>query len=170
MKKIAIINGGDILSAIISFFQNKDVEITAVGSTDNDVFKLNKFDLIVINGQISGINKTIFKENTVIRLQPSLLPAFDVKEPIKSAFLAGVKVSGVTVCKIDKEGQLDKIIAQFPVLIDSDTHFNEFEENMKNTGAMLYPIVIQFILENKPFSFSDIMGGGCGGNCGNCKH
>ena len=170
MKKIVIINGGDVLGSIINFFKNKDVEITAVSDTDNDVFKLNKFDLVIVNSSVNKIDKKIFKENKVIRLHPSLLPAFDINEPVKSAFLAGVKVSGVTVCTIDKEGRNEKIIAQFPVLIDYDTHFDEFEENIKKTENMLYPLVINSVLENKPFSFGCVMGGGCSGNCDGCSH
>ena len=61
------------------------------------------------DGYTKNIQK-IFKENKVIRLHPSLLPAFDINEPVKSAFLAGVKVSGVTVCTLDKEGRNEKII------------------------------------------------------------
>ncbi len=168
MKKMAIINGGELLTSIINYFRGM-VDITAVGSADDNVIKSNKFDLIIINGSVSDIDKEIFKENIVIRLQPSLLPAFDVKEPVKNAFLAGVKVSGVTVCRLNKEGQNDKIMAQFPVLIDYNSHFDEFAENMRKTEEMFYPIVIKQILENKPFSFSCIMGSGCNGDCGSCK-
>lgn len=170
MKKIAIINGGEVLASIINFFKDKNVDITAVSDADDTIFKLNKFDLVVINGSAQKIDKKIFSENKVIRLQPSLLPAFDINEPVKSAFLSGVKVSGVSVCYLDKEGRNEKIVAQFPVLIDYETHFDEFEENMRKTENIFYPVVINSVLENKPFSFSCIMGGGCSGNCNNCNH
>ena len=168
MKKIAIINGSEVLGCIINFFKNKNVDITAVSSSNDSIFEQNKFDLILLYGSANGLNKSLLKNSTILRLHPSLLPAFDNNEPVKSAFLAGVKVSGVTVCSLDKDGRTDKIIAQFPVLIDYDTHFDAFEENIRNTESMLYPVVIQSVLQNKPFSFTDIMGG-CNGGCGGCK-
>ena len=170
MKKIAIVNGGEVLETLIGFFKNSDIEITAVSEADDTILKSNRFDLIVINGSVQKFDKNIFKENTVIRLQPSLLPSFDINEPVKSAFLAGVKVGGVTVCTLDKDGRNEKILAQFPVLIDYDTHFDEFEENMLKTEKMFYPVVIKSILENKPFTFSCVMGGGCSGSCSTCKN
>lgn len=104
-----------------------------------------------------------------IKIHYSLLPAFDCEEPMREAFTAGVKVSGVTIL----DTVSGKILAQYPVLISHTTHFDEFEEEMLKTGEILYKHVIKCIEEDKVFDFSDLFGGcsngGCGGNCsGNC--
>lgn len=94
----------------------------------------------------------------------SLLPAFDCDDPIKEAFLAGVKVSGVTVL----DNKTRKILAQYPVLIENTMHYDEFEQEMKRTGEILYKKVIECIEKDKVFEFADLFEnkcGGCGGNC-----
>lgn len=108
----------------------------------------------------------IMNKKDDIEIHYSLLPAFDCEEPIKEAFLAGVKVSGVTV--FNKETK--KILAQYPVLIGNTTHFDEFREEMIKTGEILYNKVVECIEHDKVFDFSDLLGGGhsCGGKCGGC--
>ena len=99
-----------------------------------------------------------------IKLHYSLLPAFDCDEPIKEAFLSGVKVSGVTVYqKSDK-----KILAQYPVLITNSMHFDEFEAEMIKTGDILYKKVIECVEADKAFEYSDLFQV-CGNGCGGCK-
>ena len=114
-----------------------------------------KADLII------GDNST---DNADICFHPSLLPSFNTKEPIKDAFCAGVKVSGVTVyCP-----KTDKIIAQYPVLIGNSTHYDEFEKEIHQLEHLLYPIVIDKILKDEVFDFNDLMGK-CSGNCSGCN-
>ena len=104
-----------------------------------------------------------------IKIHYSLLPAFDCDEPMKEAFLAGVKVSGVTIYNNNTK----KIIAQFPVLIGNTTHYDEFVAEMIKVGELLYNKVIECIEQDKVFDFTDLFGsggcsnGGCGG-CGGC--
>lgn len=94
----------------------------------------------------------------------SLLPAFDCDDPIKEAFLSGVKVSGVTVYrKSDK-----KILAQYPVFIDNTTHYDDFEKAMLLTGKILYNKVIECIEKDKIFEFSELFEQNNCGGCGNC--
>lgn len=116
---------------------------------------IEKCDLVV--GEKSTIGADIF-------IHASLLPAFDVDEPIKEAFLAGVKVSGVTIYTADK------IIAQYPVLIGNATHFDEFETEINKLEQLLYPIVVDKILKDEVFDFSDLLGGCHTGSCGNCSN
>lgn len=106
-----------------------------------------------------------------IRIHYSLLPAFDCEDPIKEAFLAGVKVSGVTIINAETK----EILAQYPVLIEHTTHYDEFEEEMIKTGEVLYKKVIECIENDKVFEFSDLFQhkcNGCNGNCseGGCHH
>ena len=101
-----------------------------------------------------------------INIHPSLLPAFKGKDAIQRAFLSGVKVSGVTVHRVTDELDGGKIIAQYPVLIDNAMHFDEFEAEIHQTEHILYPIVIDKLLKDEVFDFSDLFGR-CG-NCGDC--
>lgn len=95
----------------------------------------------------------------------SLLPAFDCEDPIKEAFLAGVKVSGVTVY----DAVTKKILAQYPVLIGNSTHYDEFKEEILKTGEILYNKVLECIINDKVFDFADLLKGGCqSGGCGGC--
>ena len=99
-----------------------------------------------------------------IKIHYSLLPSFDCDEPIKEAFLFGVKVSGVTVFRESD----NKILAQYPVLIENTTHYDEFEKEMIKTGEILYKKVIECIEQDKVLEFSDFFQSGCSG-CGKCE-
>lgn len=164
--KVALIEkeNNSLSQTISSFFKfRNDIIITNYSTATEKLFEENDF-LIFLDCQETLSEKSNAK---IIKTHPSLLPAFDSETAIKDSFLAGVKVSGITVSYAD-----GKIIAQFPVLIDYNTDFEDFEANIRKTEKMLYPLVLKSIFDNKPFSFSDIMGNsqheGCSGNCGSC--
>ena len=116
------------------------------------------------------LQKEVFETNKFINIHGSLLPAFRGADEISRAFMAGVKVSGVTVHKLTEDIERDEIIAQYPILIENLTHFDEFEENIYKLEGMLYPIVIDKVLKDEVFDFSDFLtSGGCGGSCGGCE-
>lgn len=139
-----------------------------------------KFDLIALSDYQNLFSHDIIKVmGKVINIHPSLLPSFKGDNPIKEAFLAGVKVSGVTVHYIDHEIEGGRIIAQYPVFIANDMHFDEFEYEIQTIEKKLYPIVIEKVLNDQVFDFQDLMksscnnhscgSSGCGGKCGSNK-
>ena len=157
MKKLAIMGSGNgsNFEAIAKYFQDKDVEITCLSNVENafilkraekygikseflpfkknqEYFSKNMFDLVVLAGYMKILSDESLEEmHKVINIHPSLLPAFKgSKNAIKDAFLAGVKVSGVTVHWVISDVDGGKIIAQYPVFITNDMHFDEFEEEM----------------------------------------
>ncbi len=142
MNKKIYIEESEISDYIKNYFNKKNIEIIT--------FKDNKPD-----------------NETVIRVHPSLLPAFDCENPIEEAFTSGVKVSGVTVLNGDK------IIAQYPVLIGINTHIDEFKQDIIDIEKRLVPAVIEAIIEDRVFDFSDLFKNrcshqnGCSG-CGGC--
>lgn len=145
---------------------------------NEEYFSKNKFDLVVLAGymRILGVNVLNEMGNKVINIHPSLLPAFKgSKNAIQDAFLAGVKVSGVTIHWVTSDVDGGKIIAQYPVFITNETHFDEFEQEIHTLEHQLYPVVIESILNDKVFDFVDLMKkscggqGGCGGDNGGCK-
>lgn len=168
MKKLAVIGEGIIYEAIVKYFDGKDVEITSLlNLADKDI--VEKFDLIALINYDNNIEKEILKANKFINIHPSLLPAFEGKDANQKAFTSGVKVSGVTVHWVTNEQCNGKIIAQYPVLIGNTTHFDEFEQEIHRTANLLYPRVIECILDDKVFDFADLLKGGCqSGGCGGC--
>lgn len=204
MKKIAIMGSGNgsNFEAIAKYFENNDdIDITCLSNVEDayileraknlgikfeylpyeqnlKYFSNNQFDLIVLAGYMKILpEKALEKMNKVINIHPSLLPAFKGStSALKDAFLAGVKVSGITIHWVTSDVDGGEIIAQYPVLINLETHFDEFEKEIHALEHKLYPIVIEKILENKVFDFSDLFSGsscnnGCkGGGCHSCKH
>lgn len=139
---------------------------------NREYFKENKFDLIVLAGYMKILPDDVLAEmGNVINIHPSLLPAFKgSRNAIKDAFLAGVKVSGVTVHWVTSDIDGGQIIAQYPVFITNDMHLDELEDEIHKVEHKLYPIVIEKLLEDKIFDFSDLMKTNCGSNCGCCHN
>ena len=193
-KHIAVMGSGEgtNFQAIAGYFRDKDVKITCISDCLNahildrakklgienhylpfeetaGFFGANSFDLIVLAGYMRILPPDVLDLGRFVNIHPSLLPAFKGKDAIQRAFFAGVKVSGVTVHWVNDEVDGGKIIAQYPVLIDNSMHFDEFEQEIHKIEHILYPIVIDKLLKDEVFDFSDLVGncGSCGG-CGNC--
>lgn len=203
MKKLAIMGSGEgtNFEVIANYFKGKDVQITCLSdvedapilkcaerlniehkflpSTENfEYFSENKFDLVALAGYMQILPENVLAAmEKVINIHPSLLPSFKGKDAVKQAFLAGVKLSGVTIHWVDKNVDEGKIIAQFPVFICNSTRLDEFEEEIHTIEHKLYPTVIEKVLEDKAFDFQDLIQsstdgscGGCGGSCGGSCH
>jgi|InofroStandDraft_1065614.scaffolds.fasta_scaffold00301_65 phosphoribosylglycinamide formyltransferase-1 len=162
-KKLAIVDSDnkEIILAIKNYFESKDVEIQLVTQLDG------KFDLVVLTGFETEFN--IKNESKVLNIYPSILPAFKDCNPIKEAFLSGVKVSGVSVHQVLPDNFYDRILAQYPVLIGNTTHIDEFTKELFAVSNKLYPVVIDAVLNDKVFDFSDLFKSSCSGNCGGCN-
>ena len=215
MKKLAIMGSGNgsNFEAIVKYFENKegkDIEITCLSDVEDafilerakklgvkfeilpcdknfQFFSQNEFDLVALAGYMQILPEDVLSLSNFINIHPSLLPSFKGKDAIKQAFLAGVKVSGATIHRVEKNIDEGKIIAQYPVFIDSSMSLGEFEDEVHAIEHKLYPIVIEKVLEDKVFDFQDLMksscnnktsGGGCGdhssdnksGGCKGCQH
>lgn len=198
MKKLAIMGSGNgsNFEAIAKYLKTReDIEITCLSNVEDayilerakklgvdykylpfkenfDYFSQNKFDLIALAGYMRVLPDDVLGEmGKVINIHPSLLPAFKGSvNAIKDAFFAGVKISGITVHYVNADVDGGEIIAQYPVVINIETHFDEFEEEIHKIEHKLYPVVIEKLLDDKVFDFSDLMKSGCKGSCGGCKH
>lgn len=206
MKKVAVMGSGkgSNFEAIVNYFQSDkstlDVEITCLSDVEDacilqrakklgvenrflpfeenkQYFSDNKFDLVVLAGYMRILPVDVLACGTFLNIHPSLLPAFKGKDAIAQAFMAGVKVSGVTIHYVNETLDGGRIVAQYPVLIGNLTHFDELEAEIHKIEHMIYPIVIEKILQDKVFDFSDLLGasdvgsGCCGsssGSCGGC--
>lgn len=196
MKKIAILGSdrADLFECIYNYFKNKDINFTVVTDKINselidsakklgveyrhvpveenvEFFGARSFDLIVIADYKPTLSEEVIELGKFINVHPSLLPSFKGEDAIYRAFVSGVKVSGVTVHWVTNEPDGGKILAQYPVLINNTTHFDEFKQEIYSLENILYPKVIDAILNDKVFDFSDLFDSGkCGsGSCGNCN-
>lgn len=194
MKKLAIMGSGQgtNFEVIANYFKDKDVEITCLSDVEDaqilkraarlnikyqylpttknlEYFSENKFDLVALAGYMQILPENVLEAmGNVINIHPSLLPSFKGKDAIKQAFLAGVKLSGITIHWVDKNIDEGKIIAQFPVFICNSTRLDEFEEEIHTIEHKLYPTVIEKVLEDKVFDFQDLIQSSTDGSCGGC--
>lgn len=159
MKKIVIIYSEytPTIDAIIA--RLKDFEVKAV----NSVEEIGACDLLVN----TNYDKEIPQNH--INVHYSLLPAFSDNEPVKEAFLAGVKVTGITFYYTNPE----RIIAQYPIFISNFSHYDDIERELEYLEQTIYPLILEKILRNEPFEIRKLLTKGCSGNCGgcdSCKH
>lgn len=198
MKKLAIMgsgNGGNFQAIVKRLKSREDIEIICLSDIEDsfilkraqilgidykylpkdenlEYFRQNKFDLIALAGYMQILSEDVLRAmGRVVNIHPSLLPSFKGKDAIKQAFMAGVKVSGISIHWVEKEVDSGKIIAQYPVFITNDMHLDELEEEIHCIEHKLYPVVIEKLLEDKVFDFQDLMKSSCnnrsdGGSCG----
>ncbi len=165
-KKIALIKSknSELVSVIEKYFKNKNVdEIEQKGIADN----LSDYDFIVLTGFDDCIPMECGQAQ-IINIHPSLLPAFASSEALKDSFSYGVKVGGLTVHKVEAGNFYGKIIAQYPVLIGLNTHFDEYCNEMLKLAENFYPIVLDAVINDKVFDFADLLSNSCSGGCGGC--
>lgn len=159
MKKIAIIYSDytPTVDAIIHYLH--DIEVVCF---KNKIEADDNFDLIV------GIDIENYENKNILTVHHSLLPAFEGYEPVKKAFMEGVKVTGITFYYTNPK----RIIAQYPVLISNGADFVDVENELKYLVQTLYPIIIEKVLNNQIIDLKSILGktscSSCGG-CSSCK-
>lgn len=194
MKKIAVLGsaGGQNLTAIVKYFDGKNVSVVCVSDIENseilstahdlgierkflpfeqnfEYFSSHEFNLIAFSDYRRQIQNDVLKLGKFINIHPSLLPAFKGPDAINRAFFAGVKVSGVTVHYVSENLDAGKIIAQYPVLISNLTHYDEFEREILTLEDLLYPVVIDKLLNNKVFDFADLIQQNQCDGCSGCS-
>lgn len=200
-KKIAILGSGqgNVFKSIVDYFNNQNVQIMCLSNNlkseilktahelhisnkylpkeeNTQYFASNNFNLIVLTDYNETLDNDTLEVGQFIDIHPSLLPAFKGNDAIQRAFLAGVKVTGVTVYQRKANIEEERILAQYPVLIGITTHIDEVEKEIYEVEKKLYPPVIDAILNDRVFDFQDLLknschkNGGCNGGCSQCNH
>lgn len=124
------------------------------------------YDLVIL-----ADNKIPYSGEAVI-CHHSLLPAFNSDNPIKDAILAGVKVTGITIYYKNSK----KIIAQYPILIKNESHFDDIAQELKYLEQTILPIIIEKILKDEIIDLQILLKNtgrcsGCkDGGCSSCRH
>ena len=161
VKRLGIVdsNNKELIFAIEKYFVAKDVDVKVVSLN----YDMTEFDVVVLTGFENAV--TIKHEN-ILNIYPTLLPAFKNEEnPILASYLAGVKVSGISVYNYLN----DKILAQYPVLIGLDTTLEDLSGEILKIAQKIYPVVIDAVVCDKIFDFNDLFSfSSCSGNCGGC--
>lgn len=161
MKKVAVLYSkyNSTIDAIKLRLPDAEVSCFQDIITDD---KLAEYDLIVLCNYTKSVNFN------ALNIHHSLLPAFAGENPEQQAILAGVKVTGISIFYTKPE----KIIAQYPLFIENETHFDELETQMNNLEQILYPLIIEKILKNEQFEIKDLIKSStnkkCCGSCNNC--
>ena len=93
------------------------------------------------------------KDNNEIKVHYSLLPAFFSDDPVKDAILEGVKVTGITFYY----NQPFKIIAQYPVFIPQDAHYESLKLYLKQLADYLLPMISEKINNNEQFNIQELI-------------
>jgi folate-dependent phosphoribosylglycinamide formyltransferase PurN len=153
-------NNKELIFAIEKYFMAKNIKVKVVSSD----FDMSEFDLVVL----TGFEKVVpIKQDNILNIYPTLLPAFkDEENPILASYLAGVKVSGITIYNVSN----DKILAQYPMLIGLDTSLKDLSSEILKIAQKIYPVVIDAVLNDKVFDFNDLFNtSSCGGSCGGCN-
>lgn len=194
MFKVALLGSKSdyLIEAISNFFKDKDVDIVCLSNDEHsdflqkaksldlqckylsneknfEYFSSHNFDIVAVCGYDEILKEDVLKTGKFINIHESLLPAFKGDDALYRSFSAGVKVSGVTIHYLNDENFYGKIIAQYPVLIGNLTHFDEYKEEMYSVEKMLYPIVIDKLLKDEVFDFSDLINSNkCTNSCNSC--
>ena len=158
MKKIAVLYSEYSPTIDAIKMQLSGIEVCCF---QNYIEELTNYDLIVLCNYNKSVNFN------ALNVHHSLLPAFAGDEPEKEAILTGVKVTGITVFYTKPE----RIIAQYPIFIENDMHFDDLEIKMNNLEQVIYPIIIDKILKSEPFEIKDLLNTntkGCGKCCSKC--
>lgn len=201
VKKIAILGSGQgmVFESIVNYLKNTNIEITCLSDNlksellkkaqdleiehkylpkeeNTQYFASRNFDLIVLTDYDDKLDNDTLEVGKFINIHPSLLPAFKGEDAIQRAYLAGVKVTGVTVHWLKENLEDETIIAQYPVLIGLTTHLDEVVKDIYDVEKKLYPPVIEAILNDKVFDFQDLFksschaNNGCSGSCSKCHN
>lgn len=194
MNKVALLGSaeGYFIEPLVKYFEGKNVEFVCLSDIEHsdflkkaenfnlnfkylppeknfEYFSSHDFDLVALCDYRQHIQDDVLKTGKFISIHTSLLPSFKGPDSLYRAYSSGVKVSGVTVHWVTEAVDSGKIIAQYPVLIGNLTHFDEYKSEIISVSNMLYPVVIDKLLKDEVFDFSDLVGGcsSCGG-CGSC--
>lgn len=166
MKKLAIINKcpNNIIHAIFEYFKTQEIDISVYEHFST--IKSENFNLIaMINAEQEHYIKAACP---IINLHQSLLPAFATENPLSEAIKYGAKVTGITIHYIEPNNFYGRIITQYPVLIGLSSHIDTISNELEEISAKLYPLVIDSVISDRVFDYTDLFKSSCNRCNKNC--
>lgn len=168
MKVIIIKSENTELTEIINDqVKNNNIDVKVITNLTQEA--LNSEDLVIYT-TFEKVEPITTKAK-ILKIYPSLLPAFNTKNAIAEAYKQ-VKVTGVTISEIQENSET--ILAQYPVLIGLQTSYCDLVNEIITISKKLYPSVIEAVITDRVFDFNDLFksschsGNTCGGHCSNC--
>ena len=156
MIKVAILY--DSFVPVVDALKAKLTDCCTVDCFNSLNFEQSNYKLIIsLKKECCGFN--------VLKSHHSLLPAFDCIDPEKEAFLAGVKVTGITVFFTSPH----KIIAQYPIFIQNDMHYDDLEKELEYIEQILLPEIAIKVIKNEAIDIQKIMNNKSCGGCKGCQ-
>ena len=156
MKKVAVLYSEYIPVIDAIKCQLKNAEVLAFDSISQNY---SDFDLIV------SVNFKTKSDISILKSHYSLFPAFmESDEPVRDAMLYGNKVTGLTIYFNNPF----KIVAQYPLMIPNSAHFDEVMQELVYLEQVIYPLVVEKVLNNETVDMKTLLSKGCSGNCGGC--
>lgn len=128
-----------------------DLGKTAADEIITSMMKQKQVDYIVMAGYMRKVGEVLLNAfpDKVLNLHPALLPSFPGARAIEQAWLAGVKVTGVTVHFANEHYDQGPIIAQRAISIPEGADLSELEALVHEQEHILYPEVLQLLAEDK---------------------
>ena len=157
MKHVAILYSEYSPTVDAIKYQLKNEQVDCKNSIDTN----DNYDLVILSNYINEY------PGNALACHHSLFPAFKGNEPEKEAIIEGVKITGITFYCTKPE----KIIAQYPLFIKDEVHYDELEKEISILEQSLYPIVVEKVINNEQIDFNSIGGkNSCCGGCSGCTH
>ena len=108
-------------------------------------------EYVVMAGYMRMVHAPILEAypDKVVNLHPALLPSFKGGQAIYDAYVAGVKVTGVTVHFANEDYDKGPIIAQRAVRVFENDTLEDLEERIHEVEHELLPETLQLIAEGR---------------------
>lgn len=116
-----------------------------------DALRAAGADYVVMAGYMRKVTPLLLEAfpDKVVNLHPALLPSFKGAHAIDDAWVAGVKVTGVTVHFANEEYDKGPIIAQRAVEVREDDTVDTLEDRIHAVEHQLYPEVLRALAEGR---------------------
>jgi formyltetrahydrofolate-dependent phosphoribosylglycinamide formyltransferase len=106
-------------------------------------------DLVVLAGYMKILGPAVVARFPMVNTHPSLLPSFPGAHAVREALAHGVKVTGVTVHRVDEGVDTGPILAQEPVYVrDGDTE-ESLRQRIQSVERGLYVRTIAEVLSSR---------------------
>ena len=138
------------------FFYKRDGR-TASEAAISQAIKETHTDWIVLAGFMRVLSPEFVREfaGRIINIHPALLPSFPGAHGIEDAWNAKVKVTGVTVHRVDEEVDHGPILAQEEVPVLSDDTIETLETRIHKTEHKIYKEALKKFFEENPVNIND---------------
>ena len=140
-------------SSVFKSFENKKPIFTPEKLTDEFITEIKKLEpdlfIVAAYGKILPLELLDLPKFGALNIHPSLLPKFRGPSPIQATIIAGDKISGVSIIKMDSEMDHGNIVIQEQISLSDQDNFDTLSKSMFQVGAALLVRIIPDYIEAK---------------------